>query len=77
MVCQYNLNSHSAAEINAGLRTHPLVFLDGKLSRNPFHEAATILANEPYLNEPDGSADNLQARLTSLRKGRPANCDRF
>ena len=66
-ICQYDLGRHSPANIRAGLRTHPVVTLDGRRISNPFYEAPRILKHEPKLNRSDADAATIEAMLDQLR----------
>ena len=68
-VCQYDLGYHSPGEIYSALRTHPLVIYAGSARPNPYYEAPTILANEPYLNGSGANAKKVAAMLSTLRNG--------
>jgi len=67
VVCQYELGGHSAAEIHAALRTHPLVHLEGRAIANPNDQGPEILAQEPFLNEPDPDPTKVAAMIEALR----------
>lgn len=66
-ICQYELEGHSPAAINAALRTHPYAILDGRLIQNNFYEAPEILANEPTLNDPTTTEQIVRGKLDRLR----------
>ena len=66
-ICQYGLDYHSPAEIHAALRTHPVVMYAGRARPNPFYEAPTILANEPFLNASYADAATVEAMLSTFR----------
>ena len=66
-ICQYDLAYHSPAEINAALRTHPVVIYAGRPLLNPYYEAQTILDNEPFLNASDADAATIEAMLSTFR----------
>jgi len=66
-ICQYDLEHHSAAEVHAALRTHPVVIYNGRSQPNPYYEAPTILANEPFLNDSDADASAIEAMLRTFR----------
>jgi hypothetical protein len=66
-ICQYDLARHSPANIRAGLRTHPIVMLDGRRLRNPYYEAPRILKHEPLLNASDADTATIEAMLSRLR----------
>jgi hypothetical protein len=65
-VCQYDLALHPPECIRAGLRTHPIVLLEGRLVSNPFYEAPCILKHEPALNRCDADAGTIEAMLRRL-----------
>jgi hypothetical protein len=66
-ICQYDLDGHSPSAINAALRTHPYVILDGRLIKNDYYEAPLILANEPAMNRSDASEQVVESMLNRLR----------
>jgi len=68
VICQYDISNHSAAEIHAALRTHPVVIYEGRPRENPLYEAPAILANEPLLNGSDADAAEIEAMLDGLRR---------
>jgi hypothetical protein len=67
-ICQYDLSSHSPAEIHAALRTHPFVIYAGSVHANPHYEALSILRNEPRLNGSDADAARIAAMLDELTR---------
>jgi hypothetical protein len=66
MICDYRLDTLPEAPIVAGLRTHPVVTLDGDSRANPFYDAPRILENEPHLNLPGPETPRLDEMLAGI-----------
>jgi chemotaxis family two-component system sensor kinase Cph1 len=66
VLCQYNINRHSATAVHSALRTHPHAIAGGKLRPNPYYEAPRILENEPHLNHSDADAGAVEGMLINL-----------
>jgi hypothetical protein len=65
-ICAYRLDTLPEAAMVAGIRTHPIVVLDGKWRMNPFYEADQILEKEPYLNLPAPNGPRIEEMLARV-----------
>jgi hypothetical protein len=66
VLCQYNLNHHSAECIHSALRTHAVAVVGGRICENPYYDAPRILEREPYLNYSDADAGLIEGMLIHL-----------
>jgi hypothetical protein len=66
-ICQYDLVKHPPAAIHTALRTHPIVIFNGKMNRNPYYEAPTILEHEPWAFGTNADAAKVESLLARFR----------
>jgi len=68
-VCMYDRRRLPAAQIDAALRTHAYVLVEGRLCLNSFYEASEIIEHEPHLNASSADVETVERMIATLLGG--------